>query len=67
MLFITSFSAVLVLLWDYLLSFEFTLNVYYLVTVSHCEDCYISIGPLLFFLLPILDCWLMYGLGNTKL
>ena len=66
MLFITSFSAVLVLLWDYLLSFEFALNVYYLVTVSHCEDCYISIGPLLFFFLPIFGLLADVWIGKHK-
>ena len=62
MFFITSFSAVLVLLWDHLFNFEFKLNKYYLTAISHCENCYLYIDPLLCFSLPffglLADVWI---------
>ena len=66
MLFITSFSAVLVLLWDYLLSFEVALNIYYLVTNSHCEYCLLYIVPLFCFSLPIFGLLADVWVGRHK-
>ena len=61
MFFIISSSAVLVLLWDYLLSFESILNIYYLATVLHCEYLFLIV-PLFCFSLPffglLADVWI---------
>ena len=65
MLYITSFSAALVLLWDYLLNFGFDLNKYFLTNVSHCKY-FIYIGYLLYFSFPIFGLLADVWIGRHK-
>ena len=65
MLYITSFSAALVLLWDYLSNFGFDLNKYFLTTVSHCKY-FIYIGYLLYFSFPIFGLLADVWIGRHK-
>ena len=60
MFFITSFSAVMVLLWDHLLNFGFLLNKYF-----HGEYCYFDIGYL-YFSFPIFGLLADVWIGRHK-
>ena len=66
MLYITSFSAALVLLWDYLLNFELILNTYFQVTISHGQYYYFYIGYLLYFSFPIFGLLADVWIGRHK-
>ena len=65
MFFITSFSAVMVLLWDHLLNFGFDLNKYFLRTVSHCEYIF-YISRLFYFSFPIFGLLADVWIGRHK-
>ena len=66
MLYITSFSAALVLLWDYLLNFELIFNTYFQVTISHGQYYYFYIGYLLYFSFPIFGLLADVWIGRHK-
>ena len=66
MFFITSFSAVMVLLWDHLLNFESALNIYFQVTISSGQYHFFYNGYLLYFSFPIFGLLADVWIGRHK-
>ena len=66
MFFVISFSAVLVLLWDHLLNFEFLLNKYLLPTTATSEYFLYVISSLFYFSFPIFGLLADVWIGRHK-